>query len=47
MLEPVAAAQDYNLFVHMMMRKNIELQLQALQMIEVRFVELGYELSRQ
>lgn len=34
-LEPVLAASDYNLFTHMMMRKNIELQLQALQMIEV------------
>lgn len=34
-LEPVLAASDYNLFIHMMMRKNIELQLQALQMIEV------------
>ncbi|CAJ0588304.1 unnamed protein product [Cylicocyclus nassatus] len=33
-LEPVAAAQDFNVFVPMMMRKNVELQLQALQMIE-------------
>lgn len=35
MLEPVIAAQDYNIFVHLMMRKNIELQLQALEMIEM------------
>ncbi|CAI5451015.1 unnamed protein product [Caenorhabditis angaria] len=33
-MEPLAAAQDFNVFVPMMMRKNIELQLQALQMIE-------------
>jgi hypothetical protein len=35
MLEPVIAAQDFEVFVPMMMRKNVELQLQALQMIEV------------
>ena len=35
LLEPVMAAQDFSVFVHMMTRKNIELQLQALQMIEV------------
>ncbi|VDD91735.1 unnamed protein product [Enterobius vermicularis] len=35
LLEPVAAAQDYEVFVSMMMRKNIELQLQAIHMIEV------------
>uniref|UniRef100_A0A9J2P1M2 Cilia- and flagella-associated protein 36 n=1 Tax=Ascaris lumbricoides TaxID=6252 RepID=A0A9J2P1M2_ASCLU len=34
LLEPVVAAQDFNVFVPMMMRKNVELQLQALQMIE-------------
>ncbi|PIO63965.1 hypothetical protein TELCIR_14420 [Teladorsagia circumcincta] len=34
-LEPLAAAKDFNVFVPMMMRKNVELQLQALQMIEV------------
>ncbi|ULT87983.1 hypothetical protein L3Y34_007275 [Caenorhabditis briggsae] len=33
-LEPLLAAQNFNVFVPMMMRKNIELQLQALQMIE-------------
>uniref|UniRef100_A0A7I5ED41 Cilia- and flagella-associated protein 36 n=1 Tax=Haemonchus contortus TaxID=6289 RepID=A0A7I5ED41_HAECO len=33
-LEPLAAAKDFNVFVPMMMRKNVELQLQALQMIE-------------
>ncbi|PAV58484.1 hypothetical protein WR25_17091 [Diploscapter pachys] len=33
-LEPIAAAQDFRVFVPMMMRKNVELQLQALQMIE-------------
>ncbi|KAL6744626.1 hypothetical protein Aduo_017546 [Ancylostoma duodenale] len=33
-LEPVAAAENFNVFVPMMMRKNVELQLQALQMIE-------------
>ncbi|GMT10164.1 hypothetical protein PFISCL1PPCAC_1461 [Pristionchus fissidentatus] len=32
--EPLAAAQNYAVFVPMMMRKNVELQLQALQMIE-------------
>ncbi|KAF8383349.1 cfap-36 [Pristionchus pacificus] len=32
--EPLAAAQNYLVFVPMMMRKNVELQLQALQMIE-------------
>ncbi|TKR69587.1 hypothetical protein L596_021727 [Steinernema carpocapsae] len=35
LLEPVVAAQDYDVFVPMMMRKNVELQLQALHMIEV------------
>ena len=30
-LEPVLAAGEFQLFVHMMMRKNIELLLQALQ----------------
>uniref|UniRef100_A0A1I7Y1W1 Cilia- and flagella-associated protein 36 n=1 Tax=Steinernema glaseri TaxID=37863 RepID=A0A1I7Y1W1_9BILA len=34
LLEPVVAAQDYDVFVPMMMRKNVELQLQALHMIE-------------
>lgn len=34
MLEPVLAAGELDIFVHMMTRKNIELQLQALQMIE-------------
>uniref|UniRef100_A0A914WBX2 Cilia- and flagella-associated protein 36 n=1 Tax=Plectus sambesii TaxID=2011161 RepID=A0A914WBX2_9BILA len=34
LLEPVVAAQDFEVFVPMMARKNIELQLQALQMIE-------------
>ncbi|VDL73868.1 unnamed protein product [Nippostrongylus brasiliensis] len=33
-LEPIAAAESFNVFVPMMMRKNVELQLQALQMIE-------------
>ncbi|VDO69498.1 unnamed protein product [Heligmosomoides polygyrus] len=33
-LEPIAAAENFNVFVPMMMRKNVELQLQALQMIE-------------
>ncbi|CAI4223657.1 unnamed protein product [Auanema sp. JU1783] len=33
-LEPLAAASDFDVFVPMMMRKNVELQLQALQMIE-------------
>ncbi|CAJ0961116.1 unnamed protein product, partial [Mesorhabditis belari] len=33
-LEPVMAAQDIDVFVPMMCKKNIELQLQALQMIE-------------
>ncbi|GMR58924.1 hypothetical protein PMAYCL1PPCAC_29119 [Pristionchus mayeri] len=32
--EPLSAAQNYAVFVPMMMRKNVELQLQALQMIE-------------
>lgn len=40
LLEPVIAANDFNLFVHMMMRKNIELQLQAVQMIEVILSDL-------
>ncbi|MFH4976256.1 hypothetical protein AB6A40_002965 [Gnathostoma spinigerum] len=35
LLEPVLAAQDMNTFVAMMIRKNVELQLQALQMIEL------------
>lgn len=34
LLEPVIAAQNYDVFVPMMMRKNIDLQLQAVQMIE-------------
>ncbi|KAL3102729.1 hypothetical protein niasHS_001291 [Heterodera schachtii] len=34
LLEPIVAAQDFDVFVPMMMRKNIELQLQALKMIE-------------
>ncbi|KAI1713289.1 the ARF-like 2 binding protein BART domain-containing protein [Ditylenchus destructor] len=34
LLECVVAAQDFNVFVPMMMRKNIELQLQALKMLE-------------
>ncbi|VDM56509.1 unnamed protein product [Angiostrongylus costaricensis] len=33
-LFPIAAAGNFNVFVPMMMRKNVELQLQALQMIE-------------
>jgi hypothetical protein len=35
LLEPIVAAHDFDVFVPMMMRKNIELQLQALKMIEV------------
>ncbi|KAH7730779.1 ADP-ribosylation factor-like 2-binding protein [Aphelenchoides avenae] len=34
LLEPVVASQDFNVFVPMMMRKNVELQLQALKMLE-------------
>uniref|UniRef100_A0A914D9L6 Cilia- and flagella-associated protein 36 n=1 Tax=Acrobeloides nanus TaxID=290746 RepID=A0A914D9L6_9BILA len=33
LLEPVVAAQDFNVFVPMMMRKSIEMQLQALHML--------------
>uniref|UniRef100_A0A7E4WC64 Cilia- and flagella-associated protein 36 n=1 Tax=Panagrellus redivivus TaxID=6233 RepID=A0A7E4WC64_PANRE len=33
LLEPVVAAQDFNVFVPMMMRKNVELQLQALKLM--------------
>uniref|UniRef100_A0A915D7V5 Cilia- and flagella-associated protein 36 n=1 Tax=Ditylenchus dipsaci TaxID=166011 RepID=A0A915D7V5_9BILA len=35
LLEPIVASQDFNIFVPMMMRKNIELQLQALKMLEL------------
>lgn len=35
LLELVVAAQNLDVFVPMMMRKNIELQLQAMEMIEV------------
>lgn len=41
-LEPIAAAENFNVFVPMMMRKNVELQLQALQMIEVRAIRRKY-----
>ncbi|CAD5224174.1 unnamed protein product [Bursaphelenchus okinawaensis] len=34
LLEPVLAAQDINVFVHLMTRINIELQLQAVKMLE-------------
>uniref|UniRef100_A0A914YGJ3 Cilia- and flagella-associated protein 36 n=1 Tax=Panagrolaimus superbus TaxID=310955 RepID=A0A914YGJ3_9BILA len=34
LLEPVVAAQDFNVFVPMMMRKNVELQLQALKLVQ-------------
>ncbi|CAD5232025.1 unnamed protein product [Bursaphelenchus xylophilus] len=34
LLEPVLAAQDFNVFVHLMTRINIELQLQAVRMLE-------------
>lgn len=34
LLEPIVAARDFDVFMPMMMRKNIELQLQALKMIE-------------
>ncbi|KAE9550046.1 hypothetical protein FO519_006747 [Halicephalobus sp. NKZ332] len=34
LLEPVVAAQDFNVFVPMMMRKNVELQLQALKLMQ-------------
>uniref|UniRef100_A0A914KTL0 Cilia- and flagella-associated protein 36 n=1 Tax=Meloidogyne incognita TaxID=6306 RepID=A0A914KTL0_MELIC len=35
LLEPIVASEHFDVFVPMMMRKNIELQLQALKMIEV------------
>ncbi|CAK5081537.1 unnamed protein product [Meloidogyne enterolobii] len=34
LLEPIVASEHFDVFVPMMMRKNIELQLQALKMIE-------------
>jgi hypothetical protein len=37
LLEPVVAAQDFNVFVPLMTRINIELQLQAVRMLEVSF----------
>jgi hypothetical protein len=37
LLEPIVASEHFDIFVPMMMRKNIELQLQALRMIEVYF----------
>jgi len=45
MMEPVIAASDYNLFVHMMIRKNIDLQLQALQIIEVPYSSICFKLN--
>jgi hypothetical protein len=39
LLEPIVSAENFNVFVPMMMRKNIELQLQALKVMEVGSVD--------